>query len=49
MNYKSWDVYLDGKLIDTVFFIKGVSAEYVKQSLIEVDGYNKDIIVVKEF
>lgn len=49
MNYKSWDVYLNGKLIDTVFFVKGVTKDYVYRSLVEVDGYDKNIIVVKEF
>ena len=44
---KKFNVYLKSKLIDTVFYIDSYSKEEVKQSLINHDGYNPDIRVVK--
>jgi len=40
-----WDVYLNGKLIDTVWYEKGCTAEYVKDGLVNHDGYNPAIKV----
>jgi len=40
-----WNVYLNGKKIDTVYFTPGCDAEYVRKSLINHDGYNADIVV----
>lgn len=45
MPHKSWDVYLKGKLIDTVFYSPDCDAEYVRKSLIDHDGYDYRIIV----
>lgn len=44
----AWDVIRKGKVIDTVFFFfgEGHTAEEVRKSLIEHDGYPTDIIVV---
>jgi hypothetical protein len=44
---KTFDVYLDGKKIDTVFYSENVNvdAAEVKQSLINHDGYNVRIKV----
>ena len=44
-SLKAFDVYLDGTKIDTVFY-KNFSAEEVKDSLIDHDGYSSDIEVV---
>lgn len=40
-----WNVYLRGKLIDTVFYTSDCDAEYVRESLIDHDGYNPGIVV----
>jgi hypothetical protein len=45
---QSWNVYLNGKWIDTVFFSESHSANDVKFSLVEHDGY-PDNIQVEEF
>lgn len=44
---KVFDVYLNGKLIDTVFYSKSdkITAYEVKQSLINHDGYASRIVV----
>jgi hypothetical protein len=47
MSSIPWDVYLDGKLIDTVWFTSDCNAEYVLRSLIEHDGYDPAITVQK--
>ncbi len=43
----AYDVYLNSKLIDTVFFDQSCDIEYVKNSLINHDGYDYRIIVKK--
>lgn len=45
----AFNVYLNGKLIDTVFYSKECKekAEDVKQSLINHDRYNPKIVVRK--
>lgn len=40
-----WNVYLHGKLIDTVYYSAGCDAEYVCKSLVNHDGYNPAIVV----
>ena len=45
MSSTAWNVYLNGKMIDTVFYDSNCSAEYVRRGLIEHDGYNLAIIV----
>ena len=42
-----WDVYLNKKLIDSVPYTADCDREYVKRSLIEHDGYDPRIEVVK--
>ena len=42
----AWNVYLDGKLIDTVF-ATGYDAEEMRRSLINHDGYDARIVVRK--
>ena len=42
-----WNVYLNGKLIDSVPYIEDCDKEYVKRSLIDHDGYADDIEVRK--
>ena len=44
---QAWDVYLNGKCIDTVFFMKGCDKEYVLNSLINHDGYDCRIKIRK--
>jgi hypothetical protein len=41
---KAYNVYLLGRLIDTVFFT-GYTAEEVRRSLIDHDGYDSRITV----
>lgn len=41
----SWDVILNGKVIDTVWFNKDCDADYVRRSLIDHDGYHYRITV----
>ncbi len=43
----SWDVYLNGKLIDTVWFDASCDADYVRRALINHDGYDSRIVVRK--
>lgn len=49
----AWNVYLNGKLIDTVFWNKKcdggaiITAEDVKESLVNHDGYDYRIVVKK--
>lgn len=47
MRHQAWNVYLNGKLIDTVFYDKDCDADYVRRGLIEHDGYNPAITVRK--
>lgn len=43
----AFNVFLKGKWIDTVFFIKGIDVDHVRDSLINHDEYNPAIRVVK--
>lgn len=43
----SWDVILNGKVIDTVWFTKDCDADYIRRSLIDHDGYHPNITVRK--
>ena len=44
----AFNVYLSGKLIDTVYFNKGkFSADDARRSLISHDGYDPRIVVRK--
>lgn len=45
MSMCVWDVFLNGKKINTVFYNNGISAEDVKKSLVEHDGFNTNIKV----
>lgn len=47
MTNQAWNVYLCNRKIDTVFFTKVCSKEFVKDSLINIDGYDKRIKVCK--
>ena len=42
---KAWDVILEGEIIDTVFYNNDCDADYIKQSLIDHDGYDPRIEV----
>jgi hypothetical protein len=43
----AWNVYLQGKLIDTVFYNNDCDKEYVRNGLINHDGYDYRIEVKK--
>ena len=42
---RAWDVYLDGKVVDTVYFDAKCDEFYVKTSLINHDGLPYTITV----
>lgn len=42
-----WNVHLSGYVIDTVFFEQACNAEYVRDSLINHDGYDYRIKVTR--
>ena len=44
-HYKSWLVYLDGKLFDTVNYSDDMDIKQVRRALITVDGYPREIEV----
>jgi hypothetical protein len=48
MAHVAWQVYLNGRLIDIVYYNQTCDAEYVRKSLIDHDGYNPSIRVCKE-
>ena len=43
----AWNVYLHGRLIDTVFYDNDCEHWYVKDGLINHDGYHSNIRVFK--
>ena len=43
--HKPFDVYLRGKLIDTVFYSASARVDEVKRSLVDHDGYDPAIVV----
>ncbi|MFW6272831.1 MAG: hypothetical protein ACOC2U_03530 [bacterium] len=45
MDIKWWNIYLDGKLIDSVPYTEDCDKEYIQESLIKHDGYNQNIVV----
>lgn len=45
---QAWNIYLNGRLIDTVFYDRDCDQWYVKQGLINHDCYNKNIKVCKK-
>ena len=47
-NMVAWNVYLNGKLIDTVFYNLNCDKQYVFNSLIEHYDYNPAIIIKKQ-
>lgn len=48
---QKWNVYIDGEykddLIDSVFFDSDLDEKYVRDSLINHDGYASDITIEK--
>jgi hypothetical protein len=44
---QAFKVYENGKHIDTVFFVESMTAEEVRKSLINHDGYSEEITVKK--
>lgn len=47
MNSTTWNVYLNNRKIDTVFFTADFDKEAVRNSLIRDDGYDGRIKVCK--
>lgn len=47
-NFICWNVYLNGKLIDSVYYQSTCDQEYVCTSLIDHDGYNPNIVVKRD-
>jgi len=45
----AWNIYLMGKKIDTVYYDKNCDSQYVKESLINHDGYHPNIEVKKDY
>ncbi len=45
--YKLWDVILEGRLIDKVFFDSRYDVECVRCSLVEYNGYDARIAVME--
>ena len=43
-----WNVFLNGTWVDGVWYDDNCDAEYVKNSLINHDGYESGIEVVKD-
>ncbi len=41
---KAYDIYLNGKLIDTVYYTDSTAIE-VKKDLVQHDGYSPNIVV----
>jgi len=41
----AWDVYRNGRRIETVYYTPGISAEEVRRGLIDHDGMPADIVV----
>ena len=46
-KFQAWDVYLGDRWIDTVFYDATLTSAYVRRSLIDHDGYNSSIMVVR--
>jgi hypothetical protein len=45
MKARAWNVYLNGRLVDTVWFDEDCDADYVLRALVEHDGYDPRIRV----
>ena len=45
---KAWAVFLGNRWIDTVFYVENMSAEDVKRSLVNHDGYHPNIVLKEE-
>jgi hypothetical protein len=41
----SWDVFLGARKIDTVCYNRSCTAQYVRETLIEHDSYDANIVV----
>lgn len=40
-----WNVFLGAKQIDTVYYNRSCTAQYVRETLIKHDGYDGNIVV----
>jgi hypothetical protein len=47
ITHTAWNVYLHGKKIDTIFYSTKETADSVKRSLVDHDGYDSGIVVRK--
>ncbi len=48
MSMVEWEVYINNKLVDTVFFVEGCDTLYVRGSLISHDGYPSNTVVIRK-
>jgi hypothetical protein len=48
LRYNDWNVFLHGRLIDTVCFTSGCDRAYVYQNLVNHDGFDPSIKVYKK-
>lgn len=48
MKQNAWHVYLNGELIDIVFYDHDCDHDYVKNGLINHDGYDPRITIIKK-
>jgi hypothetical protein len=46
--HQAWNVYLNGRKIDTVFFDATCDRDYVLRALIDHDGYDPAITVRRD-
>lgn len=46
-RFAKFNVFLNGMLIDTVFYMRSMCADAVRRSLIEHDGYSVNISVIR--
>jgi len=47
MKQSRFDIYLHGRHIETVYYDEDMAAEEVRKSLINHDGFNTNIVIVK--
>jgi hypothetical protein len=44
----AWNVYLNNRLIDTVFYMANCDRAWVYDGLVNHDGYNPRIVVIRK-
>lgn len=49
MNMQGWDVLINGRRVNIVYYASDCEADYVYRSLVEHDGYPSHITVRRRF